>query len=554
MSKKLFSLFFVVTGICLIFLIKGIQDIYSVENKAETESKPENKIIIAHTEIFGKLERPQVVFNHGLHSETFKKEGCDTCHPLTAEENLIFEYPPSMFVKDKKSVMNSYHEKCINCHKKRIKEGKKAGPVTCGDCHVKELESVSIKHPIFEFDFYYHKEHVKNLKDDCSLCHHIYDKEDEELVYEKGTEQSCYYCHDEQKKRGPSLSVETRITDKKGLTIRKVSHHRCLNCHVDYNKRGLKAGPLVCSKCHTGKYRTVAELAKIPRPDRDQPERPLINIENARMKGVSFDHRFHEKNIKTCRACHHETLNACKKCHGLTGSREGRWVNISSAYHDVFSEKSCAGCHEVKKLEKDCAGCHHHLVALAPKKETCALCHSGKREGLPSSKPISISELDPEKVPKKVTIKILEKEYEPATFPHLDIIKKLVKISNESKMATYFHRKMQTICEGCHHRSRAEAEAKKSTPPFCRNCHTIFFDPQNWNRPRLLAVYHRQCLGCHEKMDLKAKGCTDCHKEKAARPIDIISKTTNPPIPPFSKGGLRGIIFRKIECIPLMNF
>ncbi len=565
MSRKLFSLLFIVTIICLMFLIKGVQ-VYSVEDKERTKNKPDNKIVIAHTEIFGKLERPQVVFNHGLHSNTFKKEGCDTCHLVTEEKNLIFEYLPQRVAKvittqsrDKKSVMNSYHEKCINCHKKRINEGEKAGPVICGDCHVKELESVRIKYPIFEFDFYYHEKHVKNLKKDCSLCHHIYDKEDEELVCEEGTEQSCYYCHEDNPspiplpqgegargrvKRGPSLAVETRITDKKGLSVRKVAHSRCLNCHIDYNKKGLKAGPFVCSKCHTGKFRTVAELAKITRPDRDQPEKPFINIEDGRMKGILFDHRFHERNAKTCRACHHETLNACKKCHALIGSPEGKGINIAGAYHDVFSEIGCAGCHKIRKSEKNCAGCHYHLLemdlqAKGSKKTICALCHSGKREYLIPSQSISVSELYAKKVPEKVTIKILEKEYEPTIFPHLKIIKKLVGISNESKMATYFHRDIQTICEGCHHHRRIDAEVKKNTPPFCRNCHTISFDPQNLNRPRLLAVYHRQCMGCHERMNLKPRGCIDCHKRKVDNPTGILSKSTN---------------IRRIECIYLTKF
>ena len=74
MSRKLFSLFFIVTIICLMSLIKGVQ-VYSVENKVVAQKKTENKIIIAHTEIFGKLERPQVVFDHGLHSDKFKRAG-----------------------------------------------------------------------------------------------------------------------------------------------------------------------------------------------------------------------------------------------------------------------------------------------------------------------------------------------------------------------------------------------------------------------------------------------------------------------------------------------
>lgn len=540
MKKKI--LFFVICISLLLFVISGLRGVYSTEGpvvskavKPVKEIKPDNKIGIAHTEIFGVLERPQVIFDHNKHTKTLKQESkkdeCNACHPLNEENNLIFGFPKKVEKKDKTSVMNAYHDECIECHKKRYKENKeKTGPVTCGDCHKKKLESVRIKYPIFEFDFLSHDKHDKKLKeakDYCRFCHHIYN---EELVYEAGKEWSCYYCHDIGRKVGPALAVETRLTAKKDLTVKTASHLKCLNCHLDYGKKGLKAGPIECTTCHTGKYKTVEELAKVPRPDCDQPEKPFLDIEKAKMKGVLFDHKAHEKNSKTCRGCHHETLNACKECHGLIGSPDGKWVNTANAYHDIFSERSCAGCHNTKKSVKDCAGCHFSirpmdLETMGPKKESCSRCHTGKKEGIPAPQKLSIAGLDKEKVKKDVEIKILEKEYKLAKFPHLKIIEKLVKISNDSKMGTYFHAKTQTICEGCHHQSRVEAEAKKDTPPYCRNCHTISFDPVHLNRPKLIAAYHRQCINCHEKMDLKKpKQCKECHEEKAERPVYILPK------------------------------
>ncbi len=132
-------------------------------------------------------------------------------------------------------------------------------------------------------------------------------------------------------------------------------------------------------------------------------------------------------------------------------------------------------------------------------------------------------------------MKILEQQYEPSTFPHLKIVRKLVEISNDSKVGASFHRNLQTICNGCHHKSNDEAEVKKAAPPYCRNCHSITFDAKNMNRPRLLAVYHRQCMGCHAKMGIKAMGCTDCHKQKAVRPKDLLSETGGIAAP--DKGG-----------------
>ncbi len=520
MCKKLSVPVSIISTVFIIFMISGIEDTYPVENKKKADEKIESRIIIAHEEIFGKLERPQVVFDHGRHSEAFKKEGCKTCHPDKDDGGLDFEHTFKMISEDETSVMNSYHKKCINCHAERKAEEKKAGPVTCGDCHVKESGSLIIKLPAFEFDFFHHDKHGKKLDDDCSHCHHVYDDTDEELVYEEGNELSCYYCHDDKKKRGPSLEIETGLTLEKGLTIRKISHHRCLNCHLERIKQDLEAGPLECSKCHSGKYRTVDELSDIVRPDLEQPEKPIINIENAKMKSVLFDHKFHEVNIKKCRSCHHETLNACKECHGLVSKSEGRGVNLSGAYHDSLSVESCTGCHRIKQAERDCAGCHHHLPEMDQQagglgKETCRTCHSGKTENQAREKHISTAELNTREFPKEVKIKILEKDYDPVTLPHIKMIKKLVKISNESKMAAYFHKDLQTICQGCHHYRHLEAEDKKNSPPFCRNCHTISFDTQNLNRPRLQASYHRRCIGCHENMGLKPMGCKDCHKEKA---------------------------------------
>jgi hypothetical protein len=527
MSRKILVLLFFVAAAGLVVFFGWSRDVSSSATSGKFEEKTGNQFLISHAEIFGRLERPKVLFDHRKHSEALKKEGCKACHPAVTEEDLFFEFPFKPAKKDKDSMMNAYHEKCITCHQNNLDRKKKAGPVTCGECHVKKSEVLKVSFPVVEFDFYLHEKHVKKFKDKCEHCHHSYDKEDKELVYEKGTEESCYYCHDEKKKIGPALAVESAVIDKKGLTIRKVSHAQCVNCHLFYSQRGQKAGPLECSKCHTGKYRSVAELAKVPRPDRDQPKRPFITVEDSKMKGVPFDHEFHEKGVKTCRECHHETLNACKKCHGLTGSAEGKWINAAGAYHDAFSNMSCAGCHRASKADKNCSGCHHHLLdmdlqAKGPKRAACTVCHSGKKKAVIQAKPIAITALETSKVPEKVTIKILEKEFEPSIFPHRKIIRRLIEISNEKKMATHFHRDMQTICEGCHHQSLKDAESEKGKPPYCRSCHSVTFDSQNINRPRLLAAYHRECLGCHDKMGIKKTGCKDCHKEKAVAPKDIL--------------------------------
>lgn len=537
MSRKL--IFLVVGVIYFILIVVGLSMVYSIGQpipvKKDVKPVSDNLIAIAHVEVFGKLERPQVIFDHKKHEEALKDEGCKICHKVDEDGQIIFDFPKTVKGKGEKALMNAYHDECIECHKKKSREDKKTGPVVCADCHSKEKEKLLVKYPEVKFDFAYHDKHVKKLKeklgrDDCSLCHHSYDpyEEDENLrlVYEEGTEESCYYCHDLEAKRGPELSLITKVTSEKGLSIRKASHQQCLNCHLVFIQKGDKeAGPVECIKCHTGKYKTSEELAKVEKPSRNQPERPYINIENARMKGVVFNHKSHESYADTCRRCHHETLKTCKDCHSLTGKAEGKWINIANAYHRVFSEHSCAGCHNKEKAKKECNGCHYYIVpvdieSMNPKKDSCGICHSGPTP-LPTPQPLTTAGLNQEKI-KEVTVKVLEKEYEPSKFPHLDIINKLMKISNDSKLATYFHRNRDTICEGCHHRSQSIAEAQKDNPPNCRNCHMINYDRKNLNKIRLLSAYHGQCLGCHEKMLLeKGRKCSECHKEKLIKPTEL---------------------------------
>ena len=105
---------------------------------------------------------------------------------------------------------------------------------------------------------------------------------------------------------------------------------------------------------------------------------------------------------------------------------------------------------------------------------------------------------------------MLAKDFEASKFPHRDVISALVSVSNDSRLATYFHRDVQTLCRGCHHQSTAAAELQT---PQCRNCHMVADDKGALNRTKLLSAYHGQCLGCHEKMEMtKGRKCLECHK------------------------------------------
>lgn len=555
----------------VIILSYGIYRLYFTPigvSEIKLAPHPEDRIAIAHKEIFGKLDRPQVIFNHDKHVEALMKaEGkkpwatCAECHGEVTKGKkhyFVFKFPKGLHSKDPKVVMKAYHDACIGCHKKFIKEGKHAGPITCAGCHVEKTADLKITYPAAEFDYKEHYEHIVALhkktgkpeKETCAECHYTYDLKTHKLYYKKGAEESCYYCHKlDQKNVTPELAAILRITKSKDLDLKTISHMECISCHLKIrenwicNKKNLntmecalllkksnkaykhcKLPPVRCVKCHAI-HRTLAELKKVPRPDRGQKDWYFLKVKNGRMKGVPFDHKLHEYVCKSCRDCHHQGLEACDKCHTLTGSPKGGYVTLAEAYHAVFAKQSCVGCHNrVVLTDKKCAGCHKFLpnmnvAAKAPSEQFCDKCHTGKKT-IKLPKPFNTAVLDPKVVKSNIRIKVLEREFEPAKFPHRKIIDTLVKASNENKLARYFHGRLTVMCEGCHHHSKWDASAKRYTPPACKDCHPIEFDPAHPDKPRLLAAYHQQCIGCHKAMNLgKAiKKCSECHVPKKNAP------------------------------------
>jgi hypothetical protein len=275
------------------------------------------------------------------------------------------------------------------------------------------------------------------------------------------------------------------------------------------------SGPNVCAGCHGAREKmSTAEMARLPRLFRDQKDQILMKIENGRMKAIPFDHRAHEGRVRFCRDCHHTTQQACSKCHTMPGSPEGAGVALEAAFHDPLSRWSCNGCHSAQKRSLDCMGCHMYEDKSAIER-SCALCHTGTW-GSPRQEAIIrlMDELPEEKVPEKVEIKILESQYEPVVMPHRQMVKRLINASKENQLADHFHANSPAICLGCHHGGPLDLQEK---PPSCSSCHGIIRNTRTLGRPRLMGAYHRQCMGCHEEMKIKAIGCEDCHKEKPSK-------------------------------------
>jgi hypothetical protein len=111
-------------------------------------SAQEEELVIESADVFGKKQRPAVVFKHELHFDAFpdciechhiyeknngekenvwsgEEQSCSDCHKRVKEDNRL-------------PLMEAFHNNCTKCHREMAKEKKKAGPVTCGECHVRK--------------------------------------------------------------------------------------------------------------------------------------------------------------------------------------------------------------------------------------------------------------------------------------------------------------------------------------------------------------------------------------------------------------------------------
>lgn len=519
-------------------------------------------IFIDHRGAAPELERPAVAFNHDRHTRALKqgqKQDCGVCHVLKETDNRligleaeVFKFPKALYDEsDKTAIMYSYHQACVSCHRELASEGKTAGPAIglCGKCHVRKLEVKPVvwaRKPIFNYAR--HDGHLKALakieradklnvagkveligempKDqNCQVCHHTYDDVTKKLLYKKDSENSCQACHKSQ-------------DEKNARSIKKAAHSACIGCHLKLSEQVKKElvvqgrqtltdqdkkrfGPIECSGCH-GEQKDLKpdEIIKIPRLVRGQKDVVDVALKDpttARMKLVPFNHKAHEPRGQFCNTCHHHSLEKCSNCHTPTGDVEkGGGITFERAFHTSTSQQACVGCHDVSQQDTKCAGCHQkagHVIA----KSSCPVCHRGSTAGVPVDAALAPIVFDKEKVPEKVQIKILEKEFKPADFPHQKVVAKLTTISNESSLARVFHGALgeQAFCSGCHHKTDpAAAQAKKV--PSCGTCHNRPFDPKELGKPGIQGAYHQQCIGCHEAMKQKpvALDCVKCHPAK----------------------------------------
>ncbi len=486
----------------------------------------------------GAFKMPGVVFAHDLHTRALGKNSCNACH-MKKNSGFAFRFyrlENLGYDKDK----DLYHAHCIGCHEDLCSHGKSAGPQTgeCRICHAKDTVYTDMSQP-FGLDKSLHYRHIlseailpmtnpgKDKDENCSTCHHQYDRTLKKTVYAKGQEETCRYCH-MQKKTEDARSFQT------------VAHDACVNCHLKLNWENVKAGPDDCAGCHDpSRQMKIAKIKDVPRIKRNQPDTVLMTswMDDARktrktsaqfVPGVAFDHLFHENKTEHCRYCHHASLDACGSCHTRTGDQKWKMVTLDQAMHQASSSLSCIGCHDKIQDKPECAGCHYQLPETCPADALCINCHSISRQAmdpLPQNKETAVQvaeeaiknhqfpkRISDDETPDKVTIDLMSNQYDGVLFPHRQIVRALFKRMENSGLALYFHNSPTSVCHGCHHHSPSV-----DTFPKCASCHEVSENMGKHNRPGLKGAYHGQCISCHQRMGIEkpaAADCAACHKQK----------------------------------------
>ena len=470
-------------------------------------------------------QRPDVLFYHDLHTDSLlesneKKEGCKLCHTSIKGKDAFRFIPVEKKSKDQR--MTAYHERCIGCHSSYVSKKKDAGPMICSGCHV-EKPAVKRSAVSARFDKSLHQRHSDSLNKSCESCHHLYNPVTKKRYYKKGKEGSCSYCHADKSGSAPQDGM------KSDLDFKQASHLQCITCHETRYEAGKKAGPRRCEDCHDPNMRkTISKAPRVSRLDMGQKDFMMLKNEKEpgpgarknRMNFVPFDHKNHEMNNESCRVCHHKSLTACVECHTVEGSAKGGHVILEKVMHQPDSERSCSGCHEIRRKKPECSGCHSFDVNwVKDERKHCVQCHAvpelkkdqaAQASAMIESRIKGKPSVDISKIPENIVINKLEKNYQPVQFPHRKIVNTLYSKISKNSMAQYFHHEKATLCMGCHHNSPAT-----DTPTACRNCHNPVEKEAGLRKPGLLGAYHIQCMECHAQMNIRQpESCTACHKEK----------------------------------------
>ncbi|MCJ7508884.1 MAG: cytochrome c family protein [candidate division Zixibacteria bacterium] len=105
-------------------------------------------------------------------------------------------------------------------------------------------------------------------------------------------------------------------------------------------------------------------------------------------------------------------------------------------------------------------------------------------------------------VPETFTLGDLAKIYQPVSFSH------------------EMHSLVAESCAVCHHHSET------GQTPSCTKCHATSVVSEKSSTTVLREAYHRQCIGCHKKMEMGPTGCADCHTKSAGSIGKVVQKAS----------------------------
>ncbi|MDR1490947.1 MAG: hypothetical protein LBS65_10830 [Desulfovibrio sp.] len=533
------ALIFTALAFCLVFSAGGRALSASPTEKSAAAAREKTGILRIKPVAVQEGELAPVPFDHERHTSALDGiRSCANCH----EKRDTDAYSPvfkSVEASDAKGRMLEFHNACGSCHAQFREGNKPSGPVgaQCRSCHTAPVPGGTRADG--GLDLFLHYRHITAMAFDtqsdrpCATCHH----EIKTPLPGPLTEASCRSCHRENPAGKP-------------LSFAKLAHNRCISCHLDKAAGTQAKGPVTCAGCHDPDLKkTYTRPVTFPRLAAGQPEALLMpareqklpistrvpeatsqeNTQRGATGPVAFNHALHERNTAACRSCHHAATEACSACHTLEGT-EGR-PTLFQVMHAPASERSCFGCHETRKTrEENCAACHTPRKAERVFASDCALCHAvlpvdtshmasaGEKKALAEKLLAARAAARPKSVPKApetVFIGSISKEYAPAIFPHGRIVKALEKgITDFSPAWSGLHAAKDALCGFCHHYSPVAAN-----PQRCVSCHAPYLptgktpDRKMWEKgaPRgLKQAYHQQCMGCHERMNLKEPASADC--------------------------------------------
>ncbi len=107
-----------------------------------------DQIMLGSSKVFEEKTRPAVPFPHNRHAEAGLS--CKDCHHLYKDGKNVLEEGTLEEGKEgircfachqsnsRPSLDQAFHDQCIGCHRKALKENKKTGPRFCGGCHIKK--------------------------------------------------------------------------------------------------------------------------------------------------------------------------------------------------------------------------------------------------------------------------------------------------------------------------------------------------------------------------------------------------------------------------------